>query len=48
MMSQAKPFHPVFLDVLERATDEIMTRRTQGENTVNWQSVLDVTGPGPL
>ncbi|ORY32116.1 hypothetical protein BCR39DRAFT_59383 [Naematelia encephala] len=44
----AKPFHPVFLDVLETATHDITQRHQSGKGEDSWQAILDGTGPGPF
>jgi len=38
--AQAKPNHPIFLDVLETATTEIMKRRLEGNAHDSWQSIV--------
>ncbi|RSH85697.1 membrane-bound alpha-1,6- mannosyltransferase Initiation-specific [Saitozyma podzolica] len=43
----AKPYHPIFLDVLETAVATIESYRDQGVKE-NWSEVLDITGPGPF
>lgn len=39
---QAKPFHPVFLDVLETATTDIMHQREQGQHHDSWQNIVSI------
>lgn len=40
LMSQAKPFHPVYMDVLETATTQIMDRRAKGDSKESWETVV--------
>ncbi|KAK1927377.1 hypothetical protein DB88DRAFT_477812 [Papiliotrema laurentii] len=42
----AKPFHPVFLDVLEFATTRLMRHRDDASQAMSDTEILDSTGPG--
>jgi hypothetical protein len=40
LIVQAKPFHPIYMDVLDTAITQIMSRRAMGDTQESWATVV--------